>query len=172
RGLAKGEYKLQLILEAEHQITTVVPLPEVKVWTDEPPAFGKDETKPGEKVNAPVKKYQPKFQISPEDALKFKFTVEDTVGIDRVEVEYSINGGPVQPGLKVEGEGKTELAVDQGLKLLGKVQDGDNFFYRIKAVDNRNVVKLSALDLNGKKVPKNDLPPHMKYDSWYALRIS
>jgi hypothetical protein len=202
-SLSQGVYDLRLTLEAEHGITTVHELRTLTVRADKPPVF---VTKPDVAGLKPVEA-RPDWQIgadptgakfsairsgfageqacdvAPTDALKLRLSVTDTLGVDRVELEYRLNDGPSQFETVVDGKGRLKAVPPRGeytFKLAGKVKEGDVVLFRLRASDNRRVGQGQFRDAAGRAVPSDALNPHLTYyperargkDRWFMLRVS
>jgi hypothetical protein len=202
-SLGQGAYDLRLTLEAGHGITTAHELRTLTVRADEPPVF---VTKP-EVAGLRPTEARPDWQIgadptganfsavrggfagehardvAPTDTLKLKLSAADTLGVDRVELEYRVNDGPPQFETVAEGKGRLKAEPPQGehaFKLSGKVKEGDVVLFRLRASDNRRVGKGQFRDAAGRAVPRAELKPHVTYyperargkDRWFLLRVS
>lgn len=170
-----GAYGGSIILEAEHGITTHHTLPHWKVWPDDAPVF--TEMPKIAVSSASVTDPEIAGRVAPHDRVPLRATVEDLVGLDRLELEWRINDGPSQFELLAKGEGRLRISGDFAVKLLGKgLKEGDRFRYRLRASDNRRLAK----DAAGPNLPPSELAPHVVYepplkngtDQWITLLIS
>lgn len=164
-------YSLRVTMEAEHQIATVRELGTLRVWADGPPRF----------IEVPrLLSTSAEETASPDDILPLRVAVEDEVGVDRADVEYRINDGPIQQHEIFRAEGQRQAAREVRFHLAGKVKDGDRLQVRLRASDNRLVPRGSGRDAAGEPVPFVDLKPHVIYEPapidgkarWFDLRIS
>jgi hypothetical protein len=202
-SLRPGAYDLRLTLEAEHGITTVYDLRPLTVRADEPPVFTTKpdvaglkptEARPGWQVGSDPTGARfsavrtgvaaaDARDVAPNDTLKLKVAVEDTLGVDRIEVEYRVNDKPAQFETVAEGEGRLKAEPPEGeyaFKLAGKVREGDIVLFRLRATDNRKVAKGQFRDADGRAVPRGELTAHVSYyperlhgkDRWFILRVS
>jgi hypothetical protein len=202
-SLRPGAYDLRLVLDAEHGITTVNELRTLTVRADEPPVFttrpdiaglkpaearadwqvGADPT--GGRFRAVRGGFNlaQAREVAPTDTVKFKVAAEDTIGVERVELEYRINDGPAAFETVAAGKGRLKAEPPQGeygFKLAGKVKDGDVVFFRVKASDNRRLARGQLRDADGRPDPRAELRPHVTYyperlkgkDRWFILRVS
>lgn len=168
-----GTFTGTLVLEAEHGIRTQVALPRWKVWGDEAPLFLERPSIPASAIGENL---ETSWQAAPHDPLRLRALLEDTVGLDRLEIEYRLGDGPVQTFLLGDAKDKLQLGVDTFFPLAGKVKDGDVFRFRLRAQDNRRLPK-DALALG---IPALDLTPHVVHDPapkdgkdrWYVLKIA
>ncbi len=117
--LEPGAHAATLTLEGEHGILSTYPLPSWSIWTDDAPWFsavpllGLSST--GERPRI----------IAPDDVIPIKTVAEDQVGIERVELQYRINDGPVQTVPLGAGKGAVRLEIDALWPLFGLVKTGD-----------------------------------------------
>lgn len=192
--LPPGAYQLSVRMEAEQHIATEQDLPALTIRADQPPSFtmlpsffGLD-VKDGktaktslvpEIAGQPGLDYGQASAIAPGDALHLKVGAADEEGLDRLEVEYRINNGPVQSEILSKAGGDFKIAVEHQLQLQGKIKDGDTVQFRLKAVDNRQVKAGQFQGIAGQKVPSNDLAPQVIFyppmlegkDQWLALKV-
>ncbi len=202
-SLRQGNYDLRLILEAEHGIRTAYDLRPLTVRADEAPAFTRKPEVPGFQPtearpdwNVAADPTGGRFnpvrggvggsnarEVAPGDTVKLKVTAEDDLGMDKVELEYRVNGGPSRFETIADGAGQLKAEPPQGeygFRLAGKVKEGDVVLYRVKAADNRRVAKASFRDADGRAAPGGKLEPHVIYfperlngkDRWFALRVN
>ncbi len=202
-SLRPGAYDLRLTLEAEHGITTAYDLRPLTVRADEPPVFTMkpdiaglkpSEARPGWRIGADPTGARfnavrtgvaagDAREVTPGDTLPLKLAVEDTLGVDRVELEYRVNDGPPRFETVAEGAGRLKAEPPGGafeFKLAGKVRDGDVVLFRLRATDNRRLTKGQFHDADGAAVPRAELKPHVVYhpervrgkDRWFVLRVS
>jgi hypothetical protein len=127
----KCDAAYQVILEAEHGILTELEPRKLSVRIDLPPKFlrvsGAEEAK----------------EVNPYDRIALDLTLADDVGVDQAQVEYRVNQGP--PALEeipLDGRGTQKATARHRFALAGKVKDGDEFAYRLKATDNRRIPEL------------------------------
>src|SRR5262249_53507915 len=142
-----------LTLSAEHGIKTETPPMTLTVIVDQPPAFVK--------VGGTTDKMR---VVNAYDTVPLDISLIDDFGIDSVILEYRINDGKVKTEpIALDGAGTPIANARYGLKLSGKVKEGDTLQYRLKATDNRNV-------------PERKLTPHVVYhpsdNRWFALKIA
>ncbi|MCI0460584.1 MAG: hypothetical protein L0Z62_26825 [Gemmataceae bacterium] len=202
-ALRPGAYDLKLILEAEHGITTAYDLRPLTIRPDEPPVFTQKpelsglkptEIRPGWVVGADPtgSKFSAARRgvavdqtraVAPGDTLKLRVTVEDTVGVGEVELEFRLNDGPSHFRTVARGAGQLRAEPPGGeyaFTLPPEAKDDDVILFRVRARDNRRVGKASALDAEGRAVPAIALTPQTTYfperaggkDRWYALRVN
>ncbi len=168
-----GPFTGELVLEAEHAVTTRYALPRWKVWRDDPPIIRERLPIVGDlnAADAALSRL-----ATPDDLLKLRCAVEDLVGLDRIDLEYRVSSAPSQMESIARPLGKTHWRGDFAFSLTGKVKDGDVFHYRLSVKDGRNLKKNAvAID-----VPDTDLTPQTVFDPpmedgqerWYTLRIS
>jgi hypothetical protein len=125
---ALSDINYQIILEAEHGIRTELEPRLLNVRIDRPPQFTK--VTGAEDIKA----------LSPYDRLPLEVTLTDDVGVDRAEVEYRINQRPsLFERIPLDGGGKQNVVGKHDFLLAGKVKDGDEISYRLKAADNRRI---------------------------------
>lgn len=171
---AIGIFGASLIMEAEHGITTVHTLPLWKVWPDEPPVFSQLPRVPAPSVG--WSEHDQARTATPHEAIALPTTVEDLVGIDRLEVEYRVNNNPSCFEELAKGDGKLSLRSETPFPLLGKVKEGDLLRFRLRAWDNRALGRAAIAGL----YPEAALAPHVVYepapkndkDQWYTLKIT
>ncbi|HEV2949276.1 MAG TPA: hypothetical protein VGX70_18015 [Gemmataceae bacterium] len=127
----KNDATYRIVLEAEHGILTELESRKFSVRIDHPPKFlrvsGIDEAK----------------EVNPYDRIALDITLADDVGVDLAQVEYRVNQGP--PALEdipLDGRRTQKASARHRFVLAGKVKDGDEFAYRLKATDNRRVPEL------------------------------
>jgi hypothetical protein len=169
-----GTFQATLLMEAEHGITTVVALPHWKVWPDEAPVFTRLPHVPA--PSAAWSEEDSARPATPRDTIALRATVEDQVGLERLEVEYRINDGASRFEEVAEGRGKLVLDGEAAFSLIGKVKEGDVVRFRLRALDNRRLVR----DAVAAGVPERDLGPHVTYEPapkdgqnrWYTLKIT
>jgi hypothetical protein len=179
-ALPPGVYSLSLILEAEQHITTRQHLANVTIWSDEAPVFIDTPRLPAlvaeDSMSASVSQAA---TVPPEDSLPLQIKVEDRVGLDRIEVEYRVNGKSLQLEVIAQADGQTSAAREFRWRLPANVKQGDVLALRLKASDNRRLVKEQYTGLDGRRVPRENLEPHVVYepaplhgkDRWHVLRI-
>ncbi|MCI0741375.1 MAG: hypothetical protein L0Y72_20275 [Gemmataceae bacterium] len=168
-----GSFTGELVLEAEHAITTRYALPRWKVWRDDPPIILERLPSAGATIAADAAL---SHSATPDDLLKLRCAVEDIVGLDRIDLEYRVNSGPAQLQAIAQPHGKTRWRGDFAFSLAGKVKDGDTLHYRLRVQDGRNLKKnavavhMPDIDL----MPQTSFDPPMEdgQDRWFALRIS
>jgi hypothetical protein len=154
---AAGDATYQVILEAEHGILTELEPRKLSVKLDQPPKFmqvvGVDEAK----------------EINPYDQIPLEMTLTDDVGVESVEVEYRINKGPSQfEPITLEGKGTQKANAKYRFSMAGKVKDGDEFTYRLKAEDNRRMPEY-GLEPNIAYYPAETEPGKPK---WRTLKVA
>ena len=146
-GREPGHFRVTL--EAEPDIDTVEKLCTVAVILDKPPAFskvsGNDEIK----------------AVLAYDRVPLQIEISDDVGVERAELEYRINSGAshFEP-IALDGQNTMTAKANYSFALGGKVKEGDEVAYRLKAYDNRNVA---------------DLKPQSAYyptEGWRRLKIA
>jgi hypothetical protein len=122
-----GRY--QLVLEAEHGITTELPAQTLTVTPDQPPTFQKvagAHEQPG--------------AVAVSETIPLDLAVTDDFGVAKAEFEYRINDGPEQrEAIALTGLGTTAASGRHTFPLAGKVKDGDTLSYRVRVEDNRSV---------------------------------
>jgi hypothetical protein len=143
---------LQLVLTGQHGIITELPPCKVGVQPDQPPAFlqvsGGDERK----------------TIHPYDRLTVAVRIVDDVAVDEAAVEVSINNGPaVAETIVLHGKGTPEAKGEYVFQLAGKLKEGDEVRYRLRAADNR---RLPAAGLGPQVVW------HPASDRWRTVTIA
>ncbi|MBL8796026.1 MAG: hypothetical protein JNM56_19145 [Planctomycetia bacterium] len=119
---------LQLILTGPHGIVTETPACRVNVQPDQPPAF------------LQVTGGEDRKSIHPYDRLALMVRIVDDVAVDEAAVEYRINNGAsmVEP-IALQGQGTPEARGEFDFALAGKLREGDELRYRVRAADNRRV---------------------------------
>jgi hypothetical protein len=136
---APSDATYRVVLEAEHGVLTELDPRKLSVKLDQPPKFsqvsGADEAK----------------EINPYDQIPLEITLTDDVGIHSAEAEYRVNKGPsaFEP-IPLNGKGTQQATAKHRFSMAGKVRDGDEFAYRLKATDNR-------------RVPEHGLEPNVTY---------
>ncbi len=170
--LEPGAHAATLTLEGEHGILSTYPLPSWSIWTDDAPWFsavpllGLSST--GERPRI----------IAPDDVIPIKTVAEDQVGIERVELQYRINDGPVQTVPLGAGKGAVRLEIDALWPLFGLVKTGDIVKCRLCAADNRRLAQGQVRIADG-AAPDRVLEPHLVYfpsreageDRWWQFKI-
>jgi hypothetical protein len=164
-GPASGE----LILRSERGIVTKVPVAGGKVWADPPPIFTSLFRISGSQLLSS----RPK--ITPDAVLRIETTVEDAVGLDRLEVQFRVNAGPIRTETLVETKGRKTIAGEWPLSLAGKTQAGDRLDLRLRAVDNR---RLRAGEIAA-SIPPEKLEPQETFeparasgnDQWISFSV-
>src|SRR5439155_10957241 len=136
---ASSDAAYRLVLEAEHDILTELEPRKLSVKIDRPPkfaqVFGAVEAK----------------EVNPYDQLSLDIQLIDDVGVESAGVEYRINKGPpAYEPMVLDGKGKQQAAGRHRFLLAGKVKDGDELAYRLRATDNR-------------RVPESGLEPQVVY---------
>jgi hypothetical protein len=169
-----GPYKL--VLKGDNGFTTEFAGRDLAIRVDQPPVvikFGglnpghsawKVEADPTGSTFKPVKDGRENLKaVLPYDTVPLEVTLADDVGIDLAEVEYRVNGGPVQrEEMTLKGRGSVDAIARHLFQLSGKVKEGDEVRFRIKVADNRNV-------------PEAKLTPQVVYypaDRWLGLKIA
>src|SRR5262249_62225111 len=90
--------------------------------------------------------------------------VTDTVGVGLVGIEYRISDHPtVHFEPVVDGKGGLDAAAKHVFSLAGKVKPGGTILYRLRAMDNRKVLKETYKNADGRAVPVANLDPHVGY---------
>ncbi len=143
-------------------IVTTVPLGEAIVWPDAPPVFSSVRLGNGTAGE---------YAVDPEAPLRISATLEDSVGLNRLDLEWRVNGG--EP--KIETLQKDLLpryAGEWAVSLRGKVKDGDRLELRLRGTDNRHLPKDSVQP----GIPAEDLAPLTAVEpatatGWFALPI-
>jgi hypothetical protein len=192
-ALDLGDVTSKVILEDGCSPNSVLTLPAWKVWRDEPPVFEQVSWKDDPKVSAVVATdvhgkivaekaaksvaitHVPADQTVPVDAL-----VTDRVGLGDVGVEYRTLDNPtIRFESIAQPQGTLEARIQHVFSLAGKVAEGGTIFYRLRATDNRNVVKAKFTDAAGKPVPAQDIRPNVVYfparttrDRWLSLTVN
>ncbi len=144
---ATGSYRV--VLMAEHGIRTELDGGTLTVKDDEPPQVvqysGRDNLK----------------SVPHHERLPLEVTLVDDVAVAGAELEYSINGGPIQREVvSLEGRNTREARGRHVFALAGKVKEGDEVRYRLRAWDN---------------LPEPLGGPHVIYhpaDKWLTLAIA
>lgn len=136
---ASSDAIYRVVLEAEHGILTELEPRKLSVKLDQPPKFaqvsGADKDK----------------EINPYDHIPLELTLTDDVGVDSAGLEYRVNKGP--PAVEViplDGKGTQKAAAKHRFSMAGKVKDGDEIAFRLKASDNR-------------RMPEHGLEPNVTY---------
>jgi hypothetical protein len=125
---ARGGAKLRLELSAGHGIMTNTPEQTLTVTPDRPPEFRRVAGMPDH------------GSIRPTDALAFDLALADDLAVATVEIDYRVNGGPIQhEAVALPGLGTPIAAGRTEFKIAGKAKDGETLFLRLRATDNRNV---------------------------------
>lgn len=169
-----GSFSGSLVMEAEHGIATVQALPRWRAWPDEAPVFTQLPQIPA--PSAGWHEHDNARPAAPHDAIALRATVEDQVGIERLEVEYRVNDGRSLVEEMAKGDGKLVLHSETTFKLIGKVKEGDVVRFRLRAWDNRRLAKGAV----AAEVPERALNPHVIHepgkkdgeDQWYILKIT
>src|SRR5215831_15333893 len=90
-----------------------------------------------------------------------EIAVADDVGVAGAEIEYQVNNGPVQrEPIALQGADVREVRGSHLFSLMGKVKEGDEVRYRIRAADN---------------FPAEFGGPHVIYhpaERWLTLKIA
>jgi hypothetical protein len=122
----------RVVLEAEHGIFTELEPRKLSVKLDQPPKF------------AQVSGMNEAKEINPYDQFPLEITLTDDVGLDSTEVEYRVNKGPsaFEP-IVLNGKGTQKATAKHRFSMAGKVKDGDEISYRLKAIDNRHIPELN-----------------------------
>jgi hypothetical protein len=146
----------RLVLEAEHGIRTDLEPRTLTAKIDQPPKFvhvrGAGEVK----------------EVNPYDQLSLDIALTDDVGVQSVEVEYRVNKGPSAfESIELKGKGTQQVAGQHRFLLAGKVKDGDELGYRLKATDNRRVPE-AGLEPNVAYFPPETGPGQAR---WRTLRV-
>lgn len=144
-ALKSGKYRL--LLDAEHDIRTEVDGGALTVKSDQPPHFTRASLKSDLQSALPY------------DKLPIDLDLSDDVGVARAEIEYRINDKPGQENIPLEGANGRIANARYLFALAGKVKEGDELSYRVKAQDN---------------LPEEFGGPHTIYypsERWLQLRI-
>jgi hypothetical protein len=148
-AVVDGTYRI--CLEAEEGVRTEPDDRALAVVIDKPPRFVKASTPEDVK------------SVLPHEKVPINLELADDFGIDKAEVEYRVNNGPVAfDPIELWGQGGREAQAQHQFALGGKVKDGDTIAYRIKLQDNR-------------RVPEAGLTPNVTYypaEGWRSLTIS
>jgi hypothetical protein len=169
-ALPAGEYDLKLHTEAEHQIARSHALPALSIWPDGPPTF----------IVRPRLPVAGQLQAAPGDSLGLHVGLTDTVGLDRLEVEYRVNRGPSHVTTLLEAKGATSIAGTFPFKLPAAARAGDTVQFRLVGWDNRRLPAGGYRDAEGRAVPPGNLGPQVVYhpdradgqDRWLTLKIN
>jgi hypothetical protein len=144
---ATGSY--HLVLAAEHDIRTELDGGTLTVKEDEPPQFLKFSGR------------EDLMAVLPYERLPLEVLLADDVDVAGAEVEYRINDGPVQnEAMALEGQNTREARGRHVFALGGKVKEGDEVRYHLRAWDN---------------LPEPLGGPHVVYhpaDRWLTLKIA
>ncbi|HTK78048.1 MAG TPA: hypothetical protein VL371_22470 [Gemmataceae bacterium] len=150
---ARAAGKIRLILEAEHGIRTELPTQDLIVTPDRPPT-----------IQRLAGFAQEPRTVLASDTVPLDVTIADDLGVASAELEYRINDGVVQhEQIPLAGQGTKTASGQLGLKLAGRVRDGDTVQYRLRAADTRNIPELN-LGPNVVVFPPNE--------RWCELRVS
>lgn len=149
--LAAANASYRLVLSAEPEVWTELGPWQVAVQADQPPVFlrvsGGDEAK----------------TVLPHERIPLEVSLVDDVGVERAEIEYRVNGSDsLFEAIDLDGRGTREARGRYLFRLAGKVRDGDEVQYRIRAADNR-------------RLEQPRLEPHVVYypaAAWYTLKIT
>ena len=171
-AVASGPHAATLSLEGEHGIVSTYPLPAWSVWTDDAPRFSA----------APVLGFSSTDErpsvVPPDEVIPIKASAEDKVGIERLELQYRVNDGPVQVLALGDGKGETRLVVDTVWPLRGLVKAGDTVKCRLALADNRRLAH-GQVRTSAASAPEHDLDPQVAHlpsraageDRWWHLKI-
>ncbi len=148
-AVANGTYRV--VLEAEEGVTTELDARSLTVQVDKPPAFLK------------VGGHEDLKAVLPYDRVPVDVHVADDIAVDKAEIEYRVNNGPprAEP-IALEGRGTREAKGHHLFALAGRVKEGDEIAYRIRAADNR-------------RVPEAKLDPQVIYhpaEGWRRLKVA
>jgi hypothetical protein len=146
----------QIILEAEHGILTELDPRKLSVRPDQPPKF------------AQVSGAEEAKEVNPYDLIPLEITLTDDVGVDSAEVEYRVNKGPsIFEPITLDGKGTQKATAKHRFSIAGKVKDGDEFTYRLKAKDNRRLPEF-GLEPNVTYYPPETEPGKPR---WRTLKV-
>src|SRR5262249_62222715 len=99
------------------------------VIVDQPPAFVK--------VGGTTDKMR---AVNAYDTVPLDLSLIDDFGIDSAVLEYRVNESQMKSEpIALDGAGTPVANARYGLKLTGKVKEGDTVQYRLKIADNRKV---------------------------------
>lgn len=169
----EGSVHGRMEVEAEGGVVFRWPLPEIRVRRDRPPEFLRVEqavVRPGSTTPA---------EAAPDDVLRFSLGVRDDIGLDRVDLEYRIDDGPIV-GVPLMAGGKAATFQASPLfSLEGKVKPDQQIRFRMRAVDTRRLARASVRVAGGGAVPEQDLSPQQttyppgqgEASAWMPLRI-
>jgi hypothetical protein len=130
-----GPHSAELVVEAEHGVTWVHPLPAWSVWIDMPPLATQAPSLANLSADGGPRR------IAPDDVLPIKAAFEDQVGLGEVVLEYAVGAGPTIRQTLADGKGRLSVAIDQSLPLRGKAKDGETLKVRLSVSDNRRLAK-------------------------------
>jgi hypothetical protein len=166
-----GTFRVALLLEAEHGLTSVRALSTWTIAPDAPPRFTMPARLEGAESAALL---QGAVRIAVDDVLKLETVVEDAEGVDRLEVEFRVNEASPSVERWLPGGGQRRLDVADVLPLPLGLKDGDRLRFRLRAVDNRRLKKGA---LGG--LPETELAPQVAYEPgpvegsarWFEVRV-
>jgi hypothetical protein len=156
-SLEPGSFRMTLILKGKDKAVSKHELPALEIWRDEPPRFTEvlinhvPDASLGHRI----------WSIPSEDAIPLKVTVEDKVGLDKVELECRINDGPIRIQTLATGLGKIRIDKEILFKPAEEIKNGDSLRIRFKATDNRFL-------------PERNLGPQIVYfppEGWRQVKI-
>jgi len=150
-----GPHSAQLVLEAEHGVTWVHPLPAWSVWVDAPPLVTQPPSLANLSADAGPRR------VAPDDVLPIKAAFEDQVGLGAIVLEYAVGDGPTMRQALADGKGRPALTLDQPFLLRGRAKDGDKLKVRLSVSDNRRLAKGTLIQ--APPLPDRDLEPQVVY---------
>lgn len=140
-GRSSGELRVT----TEHGVVTTYRLADATVWADPPPVLSDVRLGNG----AP----SADWTVDPDAPLRLVATLDDAVGLGRLDVEWRVNNGPIQVETLAPSEGR-RLSGAWVFSPRGKVRDGDRLELRLRGVDNRHVLARSIV--LGVPLPRQD----------------
>jgi hypothetical protein len=155
--LAMNHGNYRIVLEGDHGVRTDLEPHKLAIKIDQPPRFahvhGAEEGK----------------EVNPYDQLSLDVALTDDVSVESLGVEYRVNKGPsaFEP-ITLKGKGNQQAAGQHRFLLAGKVKDGDELSYRLKATDNRRVPEV-ALEPNVAYYPPEAEPGKPR---WRTLKVA
>ncbi|HWG43712.1 MAG TPA: hypothetical protein VN688_13070 [Gemmataceae bacterium] len=146
---AAAEGKYRVVLEAEHDICTLLPGGTIRVRPDQPPTVlkfaGKEDLK----------------AVLPYERVPLELEATDDIAVAGVELEYRVNDGKaVRQPLTLQGGDTPSAVAKHFLELAGKVKEDDRVHYRFHVRDN---------------LPKEYQGPHVIVyppDRWLTLQVA